>query len=425
MGKNVYANGREISCKKDDNKSICSMPDVCLSPPSPPAGPLPIPYPNTAMASDTSDGSKTVKIGGDEVGLKNASSYKKSTGDEAATKSFGMGVVSHNIQGKLKHAAWSMDVNIEGANAIRHMDMVTQNHMNNTNACPGIDLAGMAPPAGDPECVELENGVRQDSGNDTKPYVMKKKSKRSKKKVRRPNPNAAKLAPNTVMTRANSCGQTVKASTPMTNIRGGKTASGYLTPKPLQGLQRDPETGLITKGGTEPTIACSKQQYSSKGSGGGGAPIPKRRSSRTHSRKAAEQHHDADQLERRGHCGYGPVRCANWPSASRSRSARWTSSSASRTRRASSSRGPPALTPPVNHATYHSALHPASRFADEPVTHSWKGRLSGFRLRRARRATAAPHWRDHLPRRAGAVSRFRRVDRLAFPQALQRSNAAG
>ena len=150
MSKYVYANGREISGKKDDNRSVCSMPDVCLSPPSPPAGPVPIPYPNTAKASDTSDGSKTVKIGGDEVGLKNSSNYKKSTGDEAATKALGMGVISHNIQGKLKHASWSMDVQIEGKNVIRHMDMVTQNHMNSTNACPGIDIAGQKPATGDP-----------------------------------------------------------------------------------------------------------------------------------------------------------------------------------------------------------------------------------------------------------------------------------
>lgn len=250
MSKNVFANGREISAKNDDNKSLCSMPDVCLSPPSPPAGPLPIPYPNTAQSSDTIDGSKTVMIGGGEVGLKNASSYKKSTGDEAATKSLGMGLVSHNIQGKLKHAAWSMDVQIEGLNVIRHMDMVTQNHMNNTNACPGIDIAGMAPPTGDPDCVELENGVRQDSKNDTR---------------------SGDLAQNQVMSRAKfENGNTVKASTPMTNIKGGQTAAGYLTPKPLVGLERGKD-GRITKGGTEPTIACSSQIYSNKGSGGGGS----------------------------------------------------------------------------------------------------------------------------------------------------------
>ncbi len=130
MSKNVFANGKEVSAKKDGNKSICAMPDVCNSPPSPPAGPIPIPYPNTAMASDTSDGSKTVKIGGSEVGLKNSSNYKKSTGDEPATKGLGMNLTTHTIQGKMKHAAWSFDVKFEGQNAIRHMDLTTHNHMN-------------------------------------------------------------------------------------------------------------------------------------------------------------------------------------------------------------------------------------------------------------------------------------------------------
>lgn len=131
---NVFANGMEVSAKKDANKSLAAMPDVCLSPPSPPAGPIPIPYPNFADASDTSDGSKTVKIGGSEVGLKNSSNYKTSKGDEAATKTLGMGVVTHTIQGKMKHAAWSFDVKIEGQNAIRHMDMTTHNHMNCPNS---------------------------------------------------------------------------------------------------------------------------------------------------------------------------------------------------------------------------------------------------------------------------------------------------
>jgi Domain of unknown function (DUF4150) len=141
MGKNVFANGKEVSCRKDDNKSVAAMPDVCLSPPSPPAGPVPIPYPNTAMASDTTDGSKTVKIGDDEIGMKNSSSYKQSSGDEAATKTFGMGVVSHNIQGKMKHAAWSFDVKIEGMNAIRHMDLTTHNHINCDNKAVGLNQA--------------------------------------------------------------------------------------------------------------------------------------------------------------------------------------------------------------------------------------------------------------------------------------------
>jgi hypothetical protein len=154
---NVFANGREISAKTDANKSICAMPDVCLSPPSPPAGPVPIPYPNTATASDTDQGSKTVKVGGDEVGLKNKSDYKKSSGDEAATKSLGMGVVSHNIQGPMQHAAWSMDVKIEGENAIRHMDLTTHNHSNPTNGAVILNKANQKIDSGKPlNCEELQ-----------------------------------------------------------------------------------------------------------------------------------------------------------------------------------------------------------------------------------------------------------------------------
>src|SRR5208283_2652143 len=95
----------------------------------PPAGPVPIPYPNTAMASDTDNGSKTVQIGGDEVMLKDQSCFKKSTGDEAATKSLGMGVVSHQIQGTVAFVAWSMDVKFEGANVPRHLDLKLHNEM--------------------------------------------------------------------------------------------------------------------------------------------------------------------------------------------------------------------------------------------------------------------------------------------------------
>lgn len=154
---NVYANSREISAKKDANKSVCAMPDVCLSPPSPPAGPIPIPYPNTATASDTSEGSKTVKIGGQEVGLKNKSNYKESKGNEAATRSLGMGVVTHTIQGKMKHAAWSMDIKIEGENVIRHMDLTTHNHINQPNIAITLDAAKVtAGEMPEPQCEALK-----------------------------------------------------------------------------------------------------------------------------------------------------------------------------------------------------------------------------------------------------------------------------
>jgi len=128
MGKNVFANGREVSAGKDDNQIIAAMPDVCLSPPSPPAGPIPIPYPVFAKASDTDDGTRDVQIGGDEVGMKSDSNFKQCNGDEAATKTLGMNVGSACIQGKTITQAWSFDVKFEGKNALRFMDLTTNNN---------------------------------------------------------------------------------------------------------------------------------------------------------------------------------------------------------------------------------------------------------------------------------------------------------
>ncbi len=128
MSKNVFANGREVSAKKDGNQSLGAMPDTCLSPPSPPAGPIPIPYPNFSRASDTDKGTRSVKVGGDQVGIKNTSTYKKSNGDEAATKTLGMGVMSHQISNTTYFSAWSFNVKFEGENAVRHLDMTTHNN---------------------------------------------------------------------------------------------------------------------------------------------------------------------------------------------------------------------------------------------------------------------------------------------------------
>jgi len=129
MGNEVYANGMEVSCKAANGKSICAFPDVCFTPPLTPATPpgVPIPYPNTGMASDTTDGSKTVQVTGQEIMLKDKSCFKKSTGDEAGSAPK-KGVVTSKIQGKVYFTAWSMDVKFEGENVVRHFDMTTHNH---------------------------------------------------------------------------------------------------------------------------------------------------------------------------------------------------------------------------------------------------------------------------------------------------------
>ena len=107
MANQVYANNMEISCKAADGKSICAFPDVCFTPPQTPATPpgVPIPYPNTGMASDCTDGSSSVKISGKEVMLKNKSYFKRSMGDEAgcAPKK---GVVTSKNMGKVYFIMW-------------------------------------------------------------------------------------------------------------------------------------------------------------------------------------------------------------------------------------------------------------------------------------------------------------------------------
>ncbi|AVO59675.1 DUF4150 domain-containing protein [Pseudomonas chlororaphis] len=148
MGCEVYANGDEIACKAGDGKVIAAFPDVCLTPPAPPAGPIPVPYPDTSFSKDMKKGSKTVKIKRKEVMLKDLSYYKTSPlGDEAATKSQGAGVITHVITGKTYFVSWSMDVLFEGKNIDRHADMTTSNHaspMANANL-PTPNIASKAP----------------------------------------------------------------------------------------------------------------------------------------------------------------------------------------------------------------------------------------------------------------------------------------
>src|ERR1700733_822223 len=128
MANQVYANNMEVSCKAASGKSICAFPDVCFTPPQTPATPpgVPIPYPNTGMASDTTDGSKTVQISGKEVMLKDKSCFKQSTGDEAGSAPK-KGVVTSKIKGKVNFCAWSVNVKFESENIPRHLDLTGHN----------------------------------------------------------------------------------------------------------------------------------------------------------------------------------------------------------------------------------------------------------------------------------------------------------
>ena len=65
---------------------VAEIPNVCKTPS--PAGPIPIPYPNIARSSDTSKGSKQVKIDGQPVSMKDAQ-FSMAEGDEPRTHSNG------------------------------------------------------------------------------------------------------------------------------------------------------------------------------------------------------------------------------------------------------------------------------------------------------------------------------------------------
>jgi len=162
MSNEVYANGMEVSCKAADGKSICAFPDVCFTPPTTPATPpgVPIPYPNTGMASDCTSGSSTVKISGQEVMLKDKSYFKQSTGDEAGSAPK-KGVITSVNRGKVYFVVWSMDVKAEGENVVRHLDLTTHNHNPKVGQTPPFLYADrMAMAKGLAECDAARERVR-------------------------------------------------------------------------------------------------------------------------------------------------------------------------------------------------------------------------------------------------------------------------
>lgn len=130
---------------KDSGGVTIAFPDVCKTPS--PGGPIPIPYPNIAMSSDSASGSKSVKVDGNPVCLKD-SNFKTSTGDEAGTA--GGGVASSKTKGKAEFVNFSMDVKIEGKNVPRALDLMLHNDKNTPPVPliqgPVIALPGQAKP---------------------------------------------------------------------------------------------------------------------------------------------------------------------------------------------------------------------------------------------------------------------------------------
>lgn len=130
MPATMNVNGRTVVHKTSDGVAT-AFPDVCKTPS--PGGPVPIPYPNVALSADTANGSKTVKVDGNPVMLKD-SNFSTSTGDEAGTA--GGGVASGKTKGKAEFVNYSFDVKIEGKNVPRLGDMMVQNKGGAPNTPP-------------------------------------------------------------------------------------------------------------------------------------------------------------------------------------------------------------------------------------------------------------------------------------------------
>ncbi|MER8482090.1 DUF4150 domain-containing protein [Mesorhizobium sp. M1322] len=126
MALSVYAEKMGFFHKGSNGQGIAPI-DVCLSPPSPPAGPVPVPYVNMLSSSDLTKGTKSVKIDGEPTAIENASEISTSTGDEPATQGLGAGVITHKIKGKGVFKLWSFTVKAEGKGVDRHGDMMDQN----------------------------------------------------------------------------------------------------------------------------------------------------------------------------------------------------------------------------------------------------------------------------------------------------------
>ena len=109
---------------KGSNGVTIAFPDVCKTPT--PAGPIPIPYPNIAQASDSDKTAKKVKCDGEAVCLSD-SNFKMSTGDEAGSA---MGIASNKIKGKAEFVNYSFDVKFDGKNVPRAFDLMLHNDKN-------------------------------------------------------------------------------------------------------------------------------------------------------------------------------------------------------------------------------------------------------------------------------------------------------
>ena len=138
MAITVYNEGNGLFHKGSPGKGIAPA-DVCLSPPPPPTGPVPVPYVNSLSASDLADGSQTVQVDGNPTALEDHSYVSTSTGNEGGTQ--GGSVITHKTKGKGYFTVWSFTLMIEGKGADRHGDPMGQNCASSPPSC--VDMKAL------------------------------------------------------------------------------------------------------------------------------------------------------------------------------------------------------------------------------------------------------------------------------------------
>ncbi len=121
MAQTTFANSCGIVHKGSGGMSIV-WPDACKTP----APPVPVPYANVGMASDTSQGPTTVKTDG-EMPMTKGAKYSKSSGDELGVVG---GVISGVNMGECEFMMYSFDVKFEGKNVCRMGDPLFHNKKN-------------------------------------------------------------------------------------------------------------------------------------------------------------------------------------------------------------------------------------------------------------------------------------------------------
>jgi hypothetical protein len=145
----INVNNLSLVHKQSSGFSTATLPDVCKTPS--PGGPVPLPYPNLALATDLAKGTTTVTADGGNMCANYGSEFSRSTGDEPGSCG---GVKSGVFMREATWITYSLDVKLEGKGACRLSDKMFHNMQNTVNAAGAINPPLFQPPS-DPKCASI------------------------------------------------------------------------------------------------------------------------------------------------------------------------------------------------------------------------------------------------------------------------------